>query len=307
MQISIFMDVEDPINPLADDAALDFARGFTEAGVTGCFCITGEKCRVLMERGRVDVIEALRPHCLGLHTDTHSQHPTTMEMLAGLSYEEGCEAALQTESRGTRAFENAFGRKPAFWGGAGNTWSPEICDVIRRLRFPTYVYALTQVPNQEVHRFNGCLALPQHFAIGEDEWESGRVDDVLRGLTESSRSWSGLFVGHPTRMRYPAFWDIGYAGGRTPASPVHLEPVSDEIYHRRLHGLSDLLITLKDRFEIIGCDQINPEFRPANAEEQRVFCEKTTEAIRAAAKWPIHPPDLDVSAIVEKTMELVET
>src|SRR5688500_8544735 len=108
------MDVEDPINALADDAALDFAQLFTELGIRGSFCITGEKCRKLVERGRQDVIETFLPHCLGLHTDTHSYHPTTMELLADLDYDEGCKAAFEAESKGFEAFRAAFGRTPSF-------------------------------------------------------------------------------------------------------------------------------------------------------------------------------------------------
>src|SRR5258708_770577 len=144
--VSVFMDVEDPINPLADDAALDLALLFTEIGVRGSFCLTGEKCRTILARGRTDVIEAFRPHCLGLHTNTHSYHPTTMELLADAAFDEGCLFALAAESMGYRSFVEAFKRKPAFWGGAGNTWSPEITEALKRLGIPAYSYALTELP-----------------------------------------------------------------------------------------------------------------------------------------------------------------
>ena len=88
--VSVFMDVEDPINDFADDAALDVASLFTKVGVRGSFCLTGQKCRKLLERQRLDVLEAFSCHCLGLHTDTHSLHPTTMELLERVPYEDGC-------------------------------------------------------------------------------------------------------------------------------------------------------------------------------------------------------------------------
>ena len=144
--ISLFMDVEDPINPLADDAALEVAKLFTSCGVRGSFCLTGEKCRTLAARGRTDVARALLPHALGLHTDTHSFHPTTMELLETVSYAEGCELALQSESKGFDAFRRLFGRPPCFWGGAGNTWSPEITFALGQLGVRAYAYALTAVP-----------------------------------------------------------------------------------------------------------------------------------------------------------------
>jgi hypothetical protein len=164
------MDVEDPINPLADDAALDFARLFTDLGIKGSFCLTGEKCRTLLARCRSDVLRAFAPHSLGLHTNTHSFHPTTMELLADLPYEEGCEAAYNAEQPGLEAFQQAFDRTPAFWGGAGNTWSPEITDTLKRLAIPAYAYALTELPNNAVHRYNGVLAMPQSISVSPHSW-----------------------------------------------------------------------------------------------------------------------------------------
>jgi len=235
--VSLFMDVEDPINPLADDAALDFPLIFSEAGVRGSFCLTGEKCRTLAARGRTDVAEAYRPHSLGLHTNTHSFHPSTMELLAELEWEEGCEAAFNSERQGFDAFQGFVGRTPEFWGGGGNTWSPEISDAMKRLGIPAYVYALTQFPNQAVHKFNGVFALPQAFSISELDWQDDArardaADRVLRAVEALDQAWIGLFVGHPTKFRHTDWWDIPYYGGRTPPTPEYGVPVALEIYER---------------------------------------------------------------------------
>jgi hypothetical protein len=207
MRVSVFMDVEDPINPLADDAALDIARLFMEAGVRGSFCLTGDKCRSLLERGRRDVLEAYQPHCLGLHTNGHSRHPTTMELLADVGYEEGCRLAYEDQRQGFEAFQAAFERTPAFWGGAGNTWSAEITEAIRRLGIGAYSYALTTVGHDKVHRFNGAFALPQAIAISEDTWADdalafAAVDKALDRVANDTNPWLGIFVGHPTRLRH---------------------------------------------------------------------------------------------------------
>src|SRR5947207_1348915 len=134
--VSVFMDVEDPFNPLADPAALDIAQLFSNLSVKGSFCVTGEKCRSLMARNRTDIIDAYKSHCLGLHTNTHSQHPTTMELLSDVTYEDGCRLAHESEKPGFDSFTEAFGRVPSFWGGAGNTWSPEITFALSELGIP---------------------------------------------------------------------------------------------------------------------------------------------------------------------------
>lgn len=298
------MDVEDPINPLADDAALDFASLFTSLGVRGSFCLTGEKCRVLLARGRSDVLSAFAPHCLGLHTDTHSFHPTTMELLAPLSWSEGCSAAFDAESRGFSAFVSAFGRSPVFWGGAGNTWSPEITFALRELGISAYVYALT---GSAVHRFNGVFALPQSVSISEDDWAAGRYEEAFAEIAAVPSPWVGVFVGHPTRFRYSKFWDWPYAGGVTPSSPSLTEPLPQETYERSKANLSSFLLRLKEDFQVIGVDealQMPWRFRSPTPEELVSFRDQTAENLRGAARWPIHRPDLDVSNIIAKTLAL---
>lgn len=306
------MDVEDPVNPRADDAALDFAEVFTKAGVRGSFCLTGEKCRTLLERGRHDVIDAFRPHCLGLHTNTHSYHPTTMELLADVSYEHGCALALKSERIGLDIFSCAFQRTPAFWGGAGNTWSPEICAALTNLDIPAYSYAQTSLPNHAVHYFNGCTALPQAISISEDEWAYGfiQVQSAQRFLAEFTGPWVGLFVGHPTRFRYQEFWDHSLAAGVTPPVILPSDLQDETTYHECLDRLYGFLIDLKAKYEIVGVDEFlsqDLEFREPTESEREHFRIQTAKNLRAAKHWPIHRPDLDVEGIVSKTLNLEST
>ena len=313
--VSLFMDVEDPINPLADDAALDFPLLFADAGVRGSFCLTGEKCRTLQARGRLDVAEAYKPHCLGLHTNTHSFHPSTMELLAGLQWAEGCVAAYETESKGFNAFVNLIGRPPSFWGGGGNTWSPEITDAMKRLQIPAYVYALTRFPDEAVHMFNGVIALPQALSISEQDWaDDDRAatasDRVLHSIAELDQPWIGVFVGHPTKFRHTDWWDIPYYGGRTPPAPEYGTPVSQETYRRAKSNLRSFLDRIKREFEVIGVDealQLPWQFRLPTADELAYYEEHTPATVRGAKNWPIHYPGLDPELIVAKTMALTNT
>jgi len=311
-QVSVFMDVEDPINPYADDAARDIARLFSGLGIKGSFCFTGEKCRTLLSRGRGDVLDAYQPHCLGLHTDTHSYHPTTMEMLADVTYEEGCRLALATESRGMEAFHSAFHRKPAFWGGAGNTWSPEITDAIAKLGIPAYSYALTSLPNLAIHRFNGVIALPQALSISETDWAdsdraSMRSEQVLQSVQLLDSPWLGIFVGHPTRLRYNQFWDVPYNAGRTTASPEEATLADESTYQRCIDNLSEFLENLKRLAPIVGIDDVLKmgwQFRTPDQDELEHFRSETPKAIRGASRWPIHRANLNPEGIVAKTLSL---
>ncbi|HTQ08921.1 MAG TPA: hypothetical protein VMI31_02505 [Fimbriimonadaceae bacterium] len=316
-KVSVFMDVEDPINPLADDAALDLAKLFTEACVRGSFCVTGEKCRTLVARGRNDVLDAFRPHCLGLHTDTHSFHLTTMELLEDVAFDEGCRRAYDTERRGRDAFARAFGREPAFWGGAGNTWGPEISDALKRLGIPAYAYALTELPDGAVHCFNGVFALPQHLSISEIDWADDaraarRSAEVLEKIIDPSSlpDWIGLFVGHPTKLRYAEFWDGPYAKGRTPPGPEYGEPLPEEVYERSKANLRAFLPRLQASAEIVGVDEalaLPWQLRRPTTEDTAYFEKHTSHNLRSATGWPIHHPGLTADLIVAKTMALRET
>jgi hypothetical protein len=309
------MDVEDPINPLSDPAALDIAQLFTNLSVKGSFCITGEKCRSLVSRNRQDMLDAYSPHCLGLHTNTHSQHPTTMELLADADFIEGCRLAFKAEKPGYDSFAEAFGRTPCFWGGAGNTWSPEITDVLNRLEVPAYVYSLTRVPNNGVHRFNGCLGLPQALAIGETQWADDmiaeqRIQAVLEVVQESTVPWLGIFVGHPTRFRHTQYWDLGYNDGVT-AEPFPLTPAVDEpTYQRSLNNLRAFLMRLKKVANIIGVDDVcnfDWVYREPSKDEMSFFREETARCLAGATRWPIHRPDLLADNIIAKTLSLEAT
>ena len=313
--VSVFMDVEDPINPLADDAALDFPLLFQEVGIRGSFCLTGEKCRTLKARGRTDVRDAYAPHCLGLHTNTHSFHPTTMELLADLSFEEGCKAAFEAEKPGLDAFQDLFGRQPAFWGGGGNTWSPEITDALKRLDIPAYVYALTALPDNAVHKFNGVMALPQALSISEREWVSDAKSleasrRVMDGIETIGQPWIGIFVGHPTRFRHVDYWDVPYFHGRTPPGPEYTEAAPVETYEGAKSHLRTFLSELSRTIKVVGVDDASKlpwEFRSPDADERSYF-EKTSSAnLRGAIGWPPHRPGLSPDLIVAKTMALADT
>lgn len=76
MYVLLWFDTEDLLLKSSDDAALRNAQFCTKEGVKANFKIVGEKVRVLEQRGRTDVIEALKKHEIGYHSEWHSVHPT---------------------------------------------------------------------------------------------------------------------------------------------------------------------------------------------------------------------------------------
>jgi hypothetical protein len=311
--LTLFFDTEDPYNEHADDAAKAIAEAFSAEGVRGTFCVTGEKCRKLLGRGRHDVIAALESHALGLHTNTHSIHPTTMELLESRDWEEGCRAALAAERPGLEAFERAFGRKPCCWAGAGYTWGPQITAALPELGIPSYVYSLTQEPGMRVHRFLGQFAFPIHHSVYEPNWfAADGVRQALEAVENAlAHPWTGVLCGHPTRLRYTDYWDKPFYAGVTPEEYQGPPPRSAEDFDETLERLRWFVQEIGKQSRIVGLDEVLEmpwTFTPATPDEQAEAARLTTERIqRVAQLWPVHKPDLDTSLIERLTIERLDT
>lgn len=314
--VSLLFDVEDPFNPDSDDATLEIAELVRSCGVRATFCVTGHKCRILQERGRKDVVEALKRHALGLHTDTHSFHPTTMELLERKGWPDGVEAALDTEGRGLRSFETVFERKPCGWGGAGNTWAPQVTEACRILGIPAVVYSQFEVPGHAVHQFLGVLSLPSTAWLGgedameKEETAPGAVEKAVQAVKESPAPWAEIFCGHPSRYRYLEYWDRPFFGGATPAPYTPSPRRSDAGFKACMANLREAVLRLKEEFDVVGVDEVvrlDWRWRAPTPEEKEKIAQGTAARLRAAAKWPPHRPDLDPERIIAETLARLDT
>src|SRR5437763_16198913 len=82
VKVILWFDTEDYLLPADDDAAKRLAEMLTERQMRATFKVVGEKARVLEKRGRHDVIDALRKHDIGYHSNFQSVHPAPTETLA---------------------------------------------------------------------------------------------------------------------------------------------------------------------------------------------------------------------------------
>ena len=74
--VLFWFDVEDFMTPQSDDALKGIIDIFDSLKIKGTFKLVGEKVRILKKRRREDIINALKRHDIGYHTDLHSIHPT---------------------------------------------------------------------------------------------------------------------------------------------------------------------------------------------------------------------------------------
>ena len=316
MYATILMDVEDFIDPDADDAAKACADILTQEGVQATMCIVGEKARRLKSRGRFDVIESLLKHDIGFHTDYHSVHPTIAEFLQNKGWDDGVLEALEQEAPGVRSIEEAFGVTPSCWGGPGNTWGPQICEAMKRLGVPAFVYGFTSVPEGEVHRFEGILAFPEGHYFSDSVFHlTPSVDrhlaKIVAGLEverAGGQFWSQVFIGHPTRILHDSFWDSIFEHGANPIEedrrPVERKNPEDlrialDNFRRIVRVIKAVpgirLRTIREMNEMLSpvCSS------PISLSEQEEVWPALEAKLQGMTDWPILPKQFDVSSICE--------
>src|SRR5437660_443970 len=91
IDVILWFDTEDYLLPADDDAAKRLAEMLTARNIHATFKVVGEKARVLEQRHRTDVIEALRLHTIAYHSNFHSVHPAPAEYLADCGLLDGIE------------------------------------------------------------------------------------------------------------------------------------------------------------------------------------------------------------------------
>lgn len=133
IDVFIGFDVEDPIHPESDDAVMRLARDLADVGAPGCFFMVGEKARVLRERGRRDVIEALAEHEIDYHGNYWFEYPE-LAMVYGerLSWDDGVRKALDIELPGVHQVAEIMGQFPTAWVQHQGNTSPQTAYALRQ-------------------------------------------------------------------------------------------------------------------------------------------------------------------------------
>jgi len=325
MYVTLMMDVEDLVSPDSDDAARDCAEILTREGLQATMCVVGEKARLLRARRREDVIDALKRHDIGLHTDLHSVPPTVAEYLSDKGWDDGVAEAVARERPGADSIRNVFGTEPSCWGGPGNTWGPQICGALQQIGVPAFVYSYTAVPDGNPHRFAGVLAYPGGRSLGDglyhdDTAASERLGQLVDDLQRDSKAglfWREVFVGHPTRIMHEEFWDgRNFADGAKPPreawTPAKRKPEAD--YRRALANFRHAVCTLRELpgIEITTIREMNARLSELRSqllptEEAAQVWPGIEESLRKMAGWPILPKGLDMDRIVEETRQKLNT
>ena len=109
-------DVEDVYNEASDDALLKLCRIFTDEEVPLSLFVAGEKARVIRQRGRRDVVEAMRQHEISYHGNYWGDFPEpALRYGVRLPFEEAVSFALIVESKGLHDIAEITGQFPVAW------------------------------------------------------------------------------------------------------------------------------------------------------------------------------------------------
>src|SRR4051812_21355895 len=126
VNVILWFDTEDYLLPADDDAAKGIGEMLTSRDVRGTFKVVGEKARVLERRGRGDVIEQLKKHEIGYHSNFHSVHPAPTEYLAECGLLDGIAEFVRHEKRGAADVRRVFGVPSLVcYGQPGSSWAPQ--------------------------------------------------------------------------------------------------------------------------------------------------------------------------------------
>ncbi len=137
--VALWFDTEDYILTEDDDATKRLAEMLSRLGVRATFKIVGEKARVLEQRGRTDVIEALKRHDIGYHSNTHSQQPTIAVYLQNTGWEDGRAEFTRREEQGVKDIQRIFGVTPVAYGQPGSAWAPQTYPALREMGIKMYL------------------------------------------------------------------------------------------------------------------------------------------------------------------------
>lgn len=225
--VTLWFDTEDYILPEDDDATLRLATMLTSLGVRATFKVVGEKARVLEQRGRTDVIEALRKHDIGYHSNLHSQQPTPAVYLQHAGWDDGIEEFYRREAQGARDVERIFGVTPICYGQPGSSWGPQAYPALRRMGIRMYLDEADQVGlGDQPFYYGGMLNVFRMRSFvtrmelaGGDSLEKGKAA-FLKTLGALRARPDGTCISiyyHPNEWVHTEFWDaVNFSKGANP-------------------------------------------------------------------------------------------
>jgi hypothetical protein len=223
--VILWFDTEDYLLPASDDAALYLARFLSGENVRATFKVVGEKARTMEKRKRTDVIEALKKHEIGFHSNYHSTQPSPAMYLSHLGWDEGVREFDRREGPGRRDVERILGQAPTCYGQPGSSWGPQSYGAMSQWGMKVYLDAGSHINlNDRPCYYCGVLNLYKlAYTLRADlnhPNELPRAEERFAQVRKELLSQGGGVVSifyHPCEFVHKQFWDgVNFARGANP-------------------------------------------------------------------------------------------
>jgi hypothetical protein len=273
--VVLWFDTEDYILPASDDAALQVADFLSQENVRATFKVVGEKARTLERRGRQDVIDALKKHEIGYHSNWHSVQPSPAMYLSNLGWDEGVAEFDRREKPGYDDVKRIFGVAPSCYGQPGSSWGPQVYGAMRKWGMPVYLDAGSHVRlDDKPFYYCGILTLYKlEFTLRADLAKADLKDaedrflEARKKLLAEGGGVVSIFY-HPCEFVHREFWDgVNFRkGANPPREQWKLPPTKSPEESRLAYQVFDDYIHFIKRF---------PEVRFITASEAaRIYRDK---------------------------------
>lgn len=220
VNVVLWFDVEDYITPESDEALIAILKILNVLSIPGVFKLVGEKVRRLLERDRQDIVDLLKKHDIGFHTDLHSHHPTVSEYVEPLGFREGALKFEAVEGSGLDILRSEVSHQVTCYGQAGYSWAPQAYPVLRRWGVPLYLddHDVVRLDGKPFW-YGGLLNLTSldatfRMELTENGLEAARSEfDKIYEELEEDGGFVSIFY-HPCEFATQEFWDAcNFANG----------------------------------------------------------------------------------------------
>jgi peptidoglycan/xylan/chitin deacetylase (PgdA/CDA1 family) len=225
--VTLWFDTEDYILPQDDDATKRLAEMLTRLGVRATFKIVGEKARVLESRGRRDVIDALKRHDIGYHSNTHSQQPTIAVYLQNAGWADGRAEFYRREVQGVRDIKRIFGVSPVAYGQPGSAWAPQVYPALRDMGIGMYLDESDHVGIDDQPFYYGGMLNVFKMRSNLARMDLSGGASLANGKSTFTKAYEQLrrkdggtisIYYHPNEWVHTEFWDgVNFRRGANPA------------------------------------------------------------------------------------------
>jgi hypothetical protein len=222
--VILWFDTEDYILPASDDAAKRLANWLTAQKIKATFKVVGEKARTLERRGRNDVIESLKKHEIGYHSNWHSVPPTPAQYLNELGWDDGVAEFDRRERPGFDDVTRIFGQKPTCYGQPGSSWGPQSFGALKNWGVPVYLDGGSHINlhNKPLY-FCGLLTLYKidiirtRFGGQSDLVQTQERFGAARKRLQAEGGGIISIIYHPCEFVHKEFWDgVNFRNGANP-------------------------------------------------------------------------------------------